>query len=92
MIVSGSSQPFCKPFIVDGKKVGQVPPYVFKQLENVKEVFTVKPDCVELNESLKTFEERTKKINQVMATFRDQDAFVALKGWRNEVKFIFILH
>ena len=88
--VSGASRLHCKPFIVKGKILGQVPPYVFEQLENLKDVFCVKVDCVELQKSLKTPEDITHKIQIAMECLRDKGSLCSLKGWRNEVIKYFI--
>lgn len=85
VFITGSSRQYCKPFIVDGKSIGQVPPYVFQELEEYKQVFCVNANSVELENSLKTPEERTKKIHLVMESLRDKGTVCSLKGWRNEV-------
>lgn len=82
---SDSSKKHCKPFIVDGDIIGNVPPYVFQQLESYDEVFRVTSDCVSLNKTVNTSAERTCKINNVLQSLRKRDIFCALKGWRNEV-------
>ena len=41
--------------------------------------------CVEVCESLDTYEERSKKVAEVLDDLRKRDLFVSLKGWRDEV-------
>lgn len=80
-----SSKMRCKAFCVNGDIIGNVPQYVYEQLENYKEVFTVTSDCVTLNETLNTSTEKTCKINSVLECLRNKNIFCALRGWRNEV-------
>lgn len=49
------------------------------------QVFHVTSDFVELNPAFRDFEERTHRVEQVMKQLRDDDVFLTLKGWRNEV-------
>ncbi|CAB4004276.1 nudix hydrolase 24, chloroplastic-like [Paramuricea clavata] len=80
-----SSNKQCKPFIVDGDIIGNVPPYVYQELEIYNGVFTVTADCVSLHKTLNTSTERTCKINNVLESLRDKNIFYALRGWRNEM-------
>ncbi|XP_031570670.1 uncharacterized protein YJR142W-like [Actinia tenebrosa] len=86
----GSSEYDCKPFIVDGCRVGTIPPFVLPHLENYPAVFKLvksEDNCIEhvtFAPKLKTFDERSKKIEEVLQEFRQKDLFVTLKGWRNE--------
>ena len=79
-----SSKKQCKPFILNGNIIGRVPPYVYQELENYNEVFTVTSDCVSLKKTLNTSEERTHNVNIVLESLRNKNIFCALRGWRNE--------
>lgn len=88
---SGSSECDCKPFIVDDSRVGTIPPFVLPHLENYPDVFKLvrtEDDCIEhvtFVPKLKTFDERSKKIEEVLQEFQKKDLFITLRGWRNEV-------
>ncbi|EDO49616.1 predicted protein [Nematostella vectensis] len=89
-IASGSSHTESKPFLVEGTRVGTVLPRVMPHLQSHPDVFTIvmnddgSVEHVTLAPSLKTFEERTKGVNDVMEEFRKNDVFVTLRGWREE--------
>lgn len=38
-----------------------------------------------LNPSLKTYDERSSVMNQVLSQWKEEGLFVTLKGWRDEV-------
>nr|XP_006811737.1 PREDICTED: nudix hydrolase 20, chloroplastic-like [Saccoglossus kowalevskii] len=91
----GSPKAVCKAFVIDGKQVGILLPDVIEQLKKYPDVFhmvTNSNNQVEkicLASQLKTYEERTEKVNKVLEEFRDQNLFpVALKGWRHENYFV----
>lgn len=44
-----------------------------------------KSKIVELNPAFRDYNERTDHVDQVLRKFRQDDTFVALKGWRDEV-------
>ncbi|XP_072025538.1 uncharacterized protein [Amphiura filiformis] len=88
----GSSRSRCKPFLIAGQKVGLIRPDVLVHLEKHPSIFTIKRDSedtsniiqVSLSPSLSAPEERTSKVDQFLQSLRQQDVFVALKGWRDE--------
>lgn len=40
---------------------------------------------ISMHPSLKTYEERSARINHVLTQWKEERLFVTLKGWRNEV-------
>ncbi|XP_019873561.2 uncharacterized protein LOC109601730 [Aethina tumida] len=82
--LSGLKSLECKPFVVEGCQVGLVRPDVMKQLLRYPEVFQVSPGCVELNPAFRDYEERSNKVDEVLKQLRAENAFIALKGWRDE--------
>lgn len=42
---------------------------------------------MELNPAFRDYEERTIKVEQVLRELRADNAFVTLKGWRDEVSY-----
>lgn len=72
--------------MVAGEQVGLVRPEVAAQLARFPEVFLVGADLVELNPAFRDYQERSARVDAVLRRFRADNAFVALKGWREEVK------
>ena len=72
------------PFIVDDTIVGLIPPHVSLHLNQEPNVFMITESFVKLNPQLKTPEDRSKAVSKVLQSFRDQEIFSCLKGWRNE--------
>lgn len=85
MRVSGLQKGDCRPFVVAGEQVGLVRPEVAAQLARFPEVFLVGADAVELNPAFRDYHERSARVDAVLRRFRADNAFVALKGWREEV-------
>ncbi|XP_078595539.1 uncharacterized protein LOC144872827 [Branchiostoma floridae x Branchiostoma japonicum] len=85
----GSSRAMCKPFLVDGQQVGWVWPGVEKHIQRFADVFMVEEKQVSLCPSLQTYEERTKRVQEVMLRLRQEGDFIALKGWRDEMYEVF---
>ncbi|XP_031350175.1 uncharacterized protein LOC116175931 [Photinus pyralis] len=83
--LSGLNSGQCRPFIVEGFQVGLIRPDVMKQLLRYPEVFRVTSDYVELNPAFRDYEERTARVDHVLRELRGDHAFIALKGWRDEV-------
>ncbi|EDV23949.1 uncharacterized protein TRIADDRAFT_26202 [Trichoplax adhaerens] len=87
----GSTRPSSKPFTLDGQCIGRIPPYVLQQLHHHKNVFQLEMDDSEnitritLHDRLKSFDERTKAVDEVMKDWRDNHVFPVLEGWRNEM-------
>lgn len=79
----------CRPFVVDGLQVGVIRKNVLKELFKYPEVFVIKDNAkskvVELNPAFRDYNERTEHVDRVLRQFRQDDVFVALKGWRDEV-------
>jgi hypothetical protein len=75
----------CKPFIIDGFQIGLITPEVFLKLREHPEVFICFEDGVKLAPGLKDYESRSKALDIVLRKFREEEAFVTLKGWRDEV-------
>lgn len=79
----------CRPFVVGGLQVGVVRPDVLEELFKYPEVFVIKDKeksrIVELNPAFRDYNERTEHVDRVLRKFRQDDTFVALKGWRDEV-------
>lgn len=84
----------CRPFVVDGLQVGVIRPDVLKELFKYPEVFVIKDNAkskmVELNPAFRDYNERTEHVDRVLRQFRQDDVFVALKGWRDEVNNFFL--
>ncbi|CAD5115602.1 DgyrCDS4562 [Dimorphilus gyrociliatus] len=74
----------CKPFIVNGKKVGILKPDV---VDMMREDPDVHESCVELTKKVdKNFFTRTEAIDEILRKWKNHGCFnVALKGWRDEV-------
>ncbi|RDD44191.1 Nudix hydrolase 20, chloroplastic [Trichoplax sp. H2] len=90
MALESSTRPSSKPFTLDGQCIGRIPPYVLQQLHHHKNVFQLEMDDSEnitritLHDRLKSFDERTKAVDEVMKDWRDNHVFPVLEGWRNE--------
>lgn len=41
--------------------------------------------CVELNPAFRDYQERSVQVDKVLRELRAKNAFVTLKGWRDEV-------
>lgn len=82
----------CRPFIVDGLQVGVIRPDVLKELFKFPEVFVIKDNekskVVELNPAFRDYNERTEHVDRILRQFRKENVFLALKGWRDEVRTI----
>jgi len=91
----GSSKLSCQPFLVDGVQVGYISPQISSYLSSYSDVFCmVKSNDGEivqmtLNPKIKTFLERTEKVAEVMMELRQKDAFSTLRGWRDEVYWVY---
>ncbi|CAG0896093.1 unnamed protein product [Darwinula stevensoni] len=75
----------CLPFVAEGHHVGFVRWDVLKTLKDFPNVFTFHSHCVELNQNLKTYEERSWRMAETLEVMRQKYNFPALRGWRNEV-------
>lgn len=43
---------------------------------------------MELNPAFRDYEERSNKVDKVLRELRAENAFITLKGWRDEVRFV----
>ena len=68
-----------------------MPPAALVQLQNYPDVFHVVKSTegriqhITLSDTLKTFEQRSAKVEEVMQDLRAKDIFISLRGWRDEV-------
>nr|CAG4650170.1 EOG090X06MA [Sida crystallina] len=77
---------YCRPFFVGDKQVGLVQPNIFEAIQRHPEAFVVDPlsGSIWLHPSLKTYDERSERIDAVLRRWKDDSLFVTLKGWREE--------
>lgn len=47
-----------------------------------------KGKIVELNPAFRNYNERSENVDRVLRQFREDDVFVTLKGWRDEVSIV----
>ncbi|XP_072181593.1 uncharacterized protein [Diadema setosum] len=73
-----------RPFIVNGIQVGVIPPLTLNALGSDADLFQWTNDGIHLSSALTTYAERTAKVADFLQRCRETDAFVALRGWRNE--------
>ena len=50
-----------------------------------------KQEYIKLSDKFKTFDDRTKAVENVVKELAKKDAYVSLKGWRNEASEVFYL-
>lgn len=77
----------CLPFCVQGRRVGWVCQSVARLLSQSFDVFTLHGDPathLELSDHLRSPQERTQAVQEVMESLRHQDAFPCLREWRSE--------
>nr|CAG4643973.1 EOG090X06MA [Lepidurus arcticus] len=77
----------CKPFFVAGTQVGLVPSPVVEAMKKSPRVFEIGSDgavFLHPNLGLASYEERSKQVDAVLRQWREQKAFITLKGWRDE--------
>ncbi|KAK3103720.1 hypothetical protein FSP39_021319 [Pinctada imbricata] len=89
-IKADSARQNCRRFIVDGRTVGFIRPVLLPYIEKDPDIFTVSTDGVELNRSLKTFDERSTAVAGVLEKWRhiQNPVMVSLKGWRGETYYV----
>ncbi|KAM4696525.1 uncharacterized protein WCC33_015270 [Rhinophrynus dorsalis] len=78
----------CLPFSVQGQRVGWVLPSVAQCLSQYSDVFTLTGGSsaqLELSGRLKSPEERTAAVQEVMQLLRSQNNFPCLREWRDEL-------
>lgn len=65
-------------------------PDVLKELFKFPELFVIKDNAkskvVELNPAFRDYDERTENVDRILRQFRKENVFLALKGWRDEVR------
>lgn len=75
---------------MDGLQVVVIRSDVMKELLKYPEVFKIKDNentkMVEFNPVFRDYKERTEHAERVLWQFQQDDVFIALKGWRDEVK------
>ena len=76
----------CKPFLIDGFQVGLLQANVLEQLAKYPDVFHIYKESVELNPALRDYNERSKVLDSILRDWRENQTFVTLKGWREEVR------
>ncbi|XP_068120416.1 uncharacterized protein [Hyperolius riggenbachi] len=77
----------CLPFCVQGQRVGWVRQSVAQLLSQKSDVFALRGEAsgrLELNDGLRSPQERTRAVQEVMEDLRNQNAFPCLREWRNE--------
>ncbi|XP_040008833.1 thiamin pyrophosphokinase 2 isoform X2 [Xiphias gladius] len=85
MMASSSCRADCCKFEIDGVQVGWIPPHVASLLTRYPEVFCPPRDgAVSLCHSLDTYERRSKAVDAVLQTLRQNGSLTCLKGWRDE--------
>lgn len=62
---------------------------VFCYLLFFLQVFLISSGCVELNPAFRDYEERSNRVDKVLRELRAENAFITLKGWRDEVGFVY---
>ncbi|XP_060678401.1 thiamin pyrophosphokinase 2 [Hemiscyllium ocellatum] len=82
--LQGSSKPVCKQFCVGGQAVGVVQPRMLPLLRGYPEVFQITNGHVELRDHLRTFQQRSTALEQVLRDWRERGLFNCLSKWRNE--------
>lgn len=80
----------CKPFLIDGFQVGLVQSNVLEQLAKYPDVFHIDKESVELNPALCDYNERSKILDRILRDWKENQVFITLKGWREEVGLAFI--
>ncbi|CAI9593203.1 unnamed protein product [Staurois parvus] len=78
----------CLPFCVQGRRVGWVRQSVAQLLSQSFNVFTLHGDPathLELGDHLRSPQERTRAVQEVMESLQRQDAFPCLQEWRGEL-------
>ena len=90
-VVADSSKENCVPFYCDGLQVGLILPLVLTdllQFSNIFEVLRTDEGVVlrlSISEKLRSVEERTSAINEVLKDLQSLKRYTCLQGWRNEV-------
>lgn len=78
------------PFILGPYKIGNVLPSVLPALiaynnKDCKKPFIISADAIEFGPWVNTPELRTEEMKKLMDTWRQEEAFKVLAGWRNEL-------
>ncbi|XP_062855638.1 thiamin pyrophosphokinase 2 [Trichomycterus rosablanca] len=80
----GSSLEKCLRFEVAGQQVGWVPPHMVRVLQRYPGVFCTTGGAVGICPALDSCERRTRAVEAVLQSLREEGALECLKGWRNE--------
>jgi hypothetical protein len=83
--VAGLEKGGCRAFVVCDSQVGLVKGEVAEVLKSFPDVFIVEPRSVRLNPAFRDYNERSLRVEEVLKNCRERDAFIALRGWRDEV-------
>ncbi|XP_069825503.1 uncharacterized protein [Dendropsophus ebraccatus] len=78
----------CLPFCVQGQRVGWVSQPVAQVLAQSSDVFSLCKDSgdrLELSDALRSPQDRTRAVQDVMESLRGRDAFPCLREWRDEL-------
>ncbi|CAG8468218.1 25145_t:CDS:2 [Gigaspora rosea] len=79
------------PLLLNNVKIGLIPKTTISALKKYNEQhkkpcpFIIEDTFVTFASHLNTFEERTQVIKNLLITWREEKAFPALKGWRDEL-------
>lgn len=94
-ILQGSSRDKCYKFLLDGYFVGFIHPMFLDWLLKYANVF-VKishpqhgDHCITMHQAMINVNDRSNAVAEVMQDLRTTSPFKALKGWRNEVSYLF---
>lgn len=74
------------PFIINGIQVGLVRGDFLEILLQHADIFQLQANNVVLNPSLKTYDDRSKCVDNVLRALRSQKRLITLNGWRDEVR------
>lgn len=79
----------CRPLLLGPYRLGLVNPEVLEGLKDFPDLFLVREGRVEMRGWEKDYGERSEEVANAlkdMRTDKYRDAFVSLKGWRDEVR------
>jgi len=74
----------CIPFFCARSQVGMVSPAVVVQLANYPEIFSITKESVTFAAAIDEVNIRNQALDQVLRDLRAKDAFIPLRGWRDE--------
>ncbi|KAK2722861.1 hypothetical protein QYM36_003157, partial [Artemia franciscana] len=74
----------CLPFVIEGRQIGLILQNVLEAMKNHRDVFVIEREYVSICGSLNSYVVRSNALAKVLESWRKQEEFVTLKGWRNE--------